>query len=330
MNSLAKLARPAAESHAVAVAAAVRRRAPAGDCRQLRIRLYALLLLSDALFMACAFLLADFIRFGAYVGYGVQTFLVLLPIYVAVGFNGGAAWSIRALSSPRASASAATRALAFSICVATVVFFTLKVGEDFSRLVLGIGSTLSLVLIAAARIAIGKRIGDRYDWTFRREFLLLDGVRATANATESVIDARKLKLTPDPDDPAMLDRLARALDGSERVTVACPVDRRLAWARALAGANADVEILVPELNAIGARGLVRHGDTPALLVCSGPLRLRDRVVKRGFDVAVSGAALFMLSPLFLLVALAIPLESSGPALFRQVRMGRGNRLFTVL
>jgi lipopolysaccharide/colanic/teichoic acid biosynthesis glycosyltransferase len=128
----------------------------------------------------------------------------------------------------------------------------------------------------------------------------------------------------------MLDRLARQLQGAERVTIACPAERRHAWARALAGANANVEVLVPELDLIGARGLTRHGDVPALLVCSGPLRLRDQAVKRAFDLLVSASALLVSVPLLLLIAGAIRIESKGPVLFRQARMGRGNQLFTVL
>ena len=45
------------------------------------------------------------------------------------------------------------------------------------------------------------------------------------------------------------------------------------------------------------------------------------------DLAVSGVGLVLLSPLMLAIAAAIRLESRGPALFGQMRMGRGNRLF---
>ena len=330
MNSFSNFAAATADKNAGALRAAAPTRTPEGDCRQRRARLYGLLLLSDAILMGAAFLLADLIRFGALTGYGMQTFMVLLPIYVAIGFSGGSAWSIEALSSPRKSAFAAIRVLLTSICVATVVFFTLKVGEEFSRLVLGIGSGLSVLMIACARLLLGKIIGQSCSWTFRREYLLLDGEIAAASKTEKVVDAGALGLRPDSDDPAMLDRLARQLQGAERVTIACPAERRHAWARALAGANANVEVLVPELDLIGARGLTRHGDVPALLVCSGPLRLRDQAVKRAFDLLVSASALLVSVPLLLLIAGAIRIESKGPVLFRQARMGRGNQLFTVL
>jgi lipopolysaccharide/colanic/teichoic acid biosynthesis glycosyltransferase len=46
------------------------------------------------------------------------------------------------------------------------------------------------------------------------------------------------------------------------------------------------------------------------------------MVKRLFDVLVSAAALILLSPLFLGVAIAIKLSSPGPVFYRAVRVGR--------
>jgi lipopolysaccharide/colanic/teichoic acid biosynthesis glycosyltransferase len=49
--------------------------------------------------------------------------------------------------------------------------------------------------------------------------------------------------------------------------------------------------------------------------------------KRSFDILVSSIALLLLSPLFLLIALAIKLESSGPIFYIAKRAGRGYRIF---
>ena len=296
------------------------------DFRRLRLNLYALILMVDALVMAGAFLLADFLRFGRLEGYGFTTFVVLFPTYVAVGLNGDN-WSIESLLSPRHSAASATRALLLAITVATVLFFSLKVGADFSRLVFGIGCCIALVSIAVTRVALGQAIGELCGWTFRREILLLDGMAAAPDPGGIVVDAAGEGLRPASDDPALLDRLGRLLDKSERAVVACPEERRAAWARILAGANIDVEILTPELAALGALGLRRYGTTPTLLVGCGPLPLRSRATKRLLDLAVSGVGLVLLSPLMLAIAAAIRLESRGPAVFAQMRMGRGNRLF---
>ena len=57
-------------------------------------------------------------------------------------------------------------------------------------------------------------------------------------------------------------------------------------------------------------------------------RLRN-VTKRGFDVFVAILGLVLSSPLALLTALAVRLESKGPILFRQLRVGQGGREFTL-
>lgn len=46
------------------------------------------------------------------------------------------------------------------------------------------------------------------------------------------------------------------------------------------------------------------------------------MAKRGFDIVVAGAGLLLLWPLLLAIALWVRLDSPGPALYRQVRVGR--------
>lgn len=50
-------------------------------------------------------------------------------------------------------------------------------------------------------------------------------------------------------------------------------------------------------------------------------------MKRSIDIAVSAAALLLLSPLLVLIGLAVRLDSAGPALFWSQRFGKGGRLF---
>ncbi len=63
-----------------------------------------------------------------------------------------------------------------------------------------------------------------------------------------------------------------------------------------------------------------------------PMRLgrSSRVLKRGFDIAVASTALLLLSPLLLVVAVAIRLDSKGTALFRQPRRGRLGSTFNIV
>lgn len=53
------------------------------------------------------------------------------------------------------------------------------------------------------------------------------------------------------------------------------------------------------------------------------------MLKRVFDILVSGVGLLFLSPLFLFVAIWIKLDSEGPVFFRQIRVGRYHKDFKI-
>jgi polysaccharide biosynthesis protein PslA len=98
----------------------------------------------------------------------------------------------------------------------------------------------------------------------------------------------------------------------------------------LKGANVDGEVLDDSVLALGAQGARAAGGHGWLEVSAGPLGLRSRLMKRVLDFAISAAALVVLSPLMLVVTLAILIEDGRPVLFSQRRLGRGNRFFEVL
>ena len=52
-------------------------------------------------------------------------------------------------------------------------------------------------------------------------------------------------------------------------------------------------------------------------------------MKRTFDIIASGLGLIALSPLFLILAIWIKLDSKGPVFYRQVRVGRYNKNFRI-
>ena len=84
------------------------------------------------------------------------------------------------------------------------------------------------------------------------------------------------------------------------------------------------DVLGPHMRVHAAEGLPLLGLAPTRLSTSSLL------LKRTLDLVVSGVALVVLAPMFAVVAVAIKLESPGRVLFRQVRMGRGDRTFTIL
>lgn len=71
------------------------------------------------------------------------------------------------------------------------------------------------------------------------------------------------------------------------------------------------------------------GDVPFLAVLDRPLSDWNAAVKAVFDRIVAAFALVALSPLMLLVALVVKLDSKGPVLFRQPRHGFNNELIGV-
>jgi exopolysaccharide biosynthesis polyprenyl glycosylphosphotransferase len=74
--------------------------------------------------------------------------------------------------------------------------------------------------------------------------------------------------------------------------------------------------------------LERVGETPMLTYSATPDDDVLLLVKRVIDVVLASAALVVLSPLFLVVAILIKATSPGPVIFRQTRCGLNGRNFT--
>lgn len=55
----------------------------------------------------------------------------------------------------------------------------------------------------------------------------------------------------------------------------------------------------------------------------------NRVIKRAFDILFSATVLLVLSPLMLVLALGVKLSGPGPILFRQERVGKERKIFTM-
>ncbi len=81
---------------------------------------------------------------------------------------------------------------------------------------------------------------------------------------------------------------------------------------------------------IATRAVEDLDGIPLLALSTVPQDALALAAKRVLDVALSAAALLVLSPLLLLVAVAIRLDSPGPVLFRQRRVGMNGREFMLL
>lgn len=73
----------------------------------------------------------------------------------------------------------------------------------------------------------------------------------------------------------------------------------------------------------------RIGHMRTIRLSRAPLTLRDRILKRAFDVTAALLLLTLFAPLFVAIALLIKLDSPGPVLFRQRRHGFNHHEFRV-
>jgi lipopolysaccharide/colanic/teichoic acid biosynthesis glycosyltransferase len=78
---------------------------------------------------------------------------------------------------------------------------------------------------------------------------------------------------------------------------------------------------------IYSRELHVPSDLP--LESASDLPLRTPLSKRALDLLLASACLILLSPLLVVVAVVVRLTSPGPALFRQTRLGRGQKPFVL-
>jgi exopolysaccharide biosynthesis polyprenyl glycosylphosphotransferase len=97
--------------------------------------------------------------------------------------------------------------------------------------------------------------------------------------------------------------------------------------------NLDVQIdIVPRLFEVIGSKISIHAVEGVPLVGLLPPRLSpsDRFLKRTMDILLAAVLLIILLPLLVVVAVAIKLDSSGPAFFRQVRAGIDGKSFRIL
>ena len=71
------------------------------------------------------------------------------------------------------------------------------------------------------------------------------------------------------------------------------------------------------------------GTYPVITYHTVTLNTGEQVIKRIMDVAGGLAGIVLFSPVMLLAALAIKLDSPGPVIFRQIRVGKNGRTFQI-
>lgn len=296
----------------------------------LRLRSIALLAVIDLLSILVGFGVAIVTRTAFFGGTQWQLLLfTLLPLYFLAGVNNHA-YASDNLQHPFRAVRRGLQAMTVALAATLLVGFSLKASESMPRLVATFGFFLSSGLMLVGRYFFARHFEVIIGGNPFNVILLCDGDQPAPPGPFSVVVAADARFDPEADDPVMYDRLAKTLQGADRVVIACSAERRGAWAHALKGVSVQGEIIVPELASLAPLGVASYGGAPTMVVSAGPLGLVDRVIKRCFDLILAGGAVLLLSPLFLAAAIVIKLDSRGPVLFRQTRIGRDNELFEVL
>lgn len=294
-----------------------------------RLQCYLVLILSDVLSVAAGFTIAGWLydmNEGAMrsLVYGQ----VLLPIFLMLALYNGS-YSTSSLREGWRGVLRAQAAIVVAVAVVVFVQFLMKSSSESSRGAFSGGVILAMVLLAWSRLQLRSFVRWRCGTSVINELIIDDGGPQLRLPGAIRVSAAAMGLRPDLNDPHALDRLGLVLRNIDRVIISCPADRRGSWAMILKGANVDGEVLDDEVSRLGAQGARVAANHGLLLVSAGPLGLRERAIKRIFDVAFAGSAILMLSPLLLVVALAVKFQDGGPVFFTQRRMGRGNRFFNM-
>lgn len=218
-----------------------------------------------------------------------------------------------------------------AISAAFLMFFTFytKTTAEFSRVVFTGGCFISFIFILAARRATMYLISRRFGYSLQNTLIIHADGPSLQMKDAFHINAREFMLAPDASDPTNLDRLGRYMHNMDRVIVSCPPDDRDLWAPLLRAAGIQGEFVSDSLRRMGALRLQNDDIFSTIVVSVKPLGLEARMFKRVMDLAVSSAALLLLSPVMAAIALLIWLEDGSPILFKQQRMGQSNRLFWI-
>ena len=234
-----------------------------------------------------------------------------------------------------------------------MVLFFLKMGDAFSRVWLASWFVIGLGVLTGLRILIGREVRR---WTEagvleRRAVLVGGGPEAVelvhALRDEPNNDVRICGIFDDREDarvPAMkeglpkLGRIDELLEFGRRaeidmLIVALP----LAAEQRLVSLLKKLWVLPVDIRLSARASRLRFrprsysyvGAVPFLDLFDKPIADWDYVVKACFDRVVGALLLLLFLPVMAAVALAVKLDSPGPALFRQKRFGFNNELIEV-
>lgn len=323
------------------------------------------LVLADTLMAALAFALAYVLRRAipfpdpAEGMRGFNEYLPMLAIHVfsVLGvFFVGRLYALRRVSRVDefyAIVAGAISGTLMGVALASLGLRNIVVGQDYSRVMVGYAWFLTVVLVTAGRLINGwlRRWLIRKGWGRHR--VLIVGMGDVARMI-----LQKILWTPElgydvagvvsfhqTDQTALLQvpvvgtaaHLGQVIDECEadEVILALPEDTShhdILWLISECERGRVTIRVYPDLFQImaGPVSIGEMGGIPILTVRDIAMTGWRRVAKRVLDVVGSMAGLIALSPLLMIVAALIKLESPGPVFFVQERMGLDAKPFPIL
>jgi Undecaprenyl-phosphate glucose phosphotransferase len=285
-------------------------------------------------------------RFSSYLAYGVIVVLLALLVLRSLRLY-------RSQRTSRLGQEVLAIAQAMALVTAAAAFGSFFLRGELARSVLLLFAALGAVALSGERflIRIVLRAARRQGRNLRHVLLVGTGPLAAAVArkmtshpdfgfaVKGMVSARAGAEPPAElaapilgsiaDLPGLVDR-----SGAELVYLALGREEWEAEQEALerlADSTAAVR-LVPDLaRAFTLNASVEDFDgTPVVLVTESPEQGWNQVLKRTFDIVFSVVGLVLLSPLLLVLAVWVKIDSPGPVFFTQERVGMNGRRFRML
>lgn len=297
--------------------------------RDLRVMLYTFSIGLDCAGLVGGFAVAKLARAEQWLTAGGFSLLALaIPLFLMFSIA-RETQCVETLENRALGISRALGALVGTAIFLMMLTFVIKL-EDISRLGFAIAFGAAAAFIVLARVSLNVVFWKTMRGSATAKLLILDGIESSPEPTMDVLNVGADELWPDISRPEKIDALSWLVADYDRVIVACTEEHRRAWSLFLRGSDIGGEIILPNDILESAVAIGRCDGKDTLILSLGPLSLANRIQKRTFDLLLAIPLLVVLSPVMLATALAITLESKGPVMFRQVRVGQGNRQFRIL
>lgn len=296
--------------------------------RDKRTILYCLSFVLDIASMFGGYGLALFVREPQWLESGGYALIILaIPVFIMFAI----AREVQSEESLNSRLLAIQRSLGALVATALAVLGLtfLSGSEDLSRLGFLVTFGGAAFFIIISKFLLDGVFKIILNGSATTTILLLDGLFTKAEQGVDVLNVGQAGLWPDLNRPEMIDSLSRIISSYDRVVIACRFDHRGAWATFLKGHDVGGEILLDRDLLHGAVAVGQYANQDTIVISRGPLNPVQSIQKRALDIVLALLVLVFLTPLLLLVAFAIRIDSPGPALFRQIRVGQGNRQFGI-